>query len=59
MSLDNVVLLPHVGSGSFVTREARARLVVDNIVDWFAGRGLRTPVRESSGVTYANGVGMR
>lgn len=44
MRMDNVVLLPHVGSGSFATREAMARLVVDNIVDWFAGRGPRTAV---------------
>jgi len=47
MRMDNVVLLPHVGSGSFATREAMARLVVDNIVDWFAGRGPRTAVPET------------
>jgi len=47
MRMDNVVLLPHVGSGSFATREAMARLVVDNIADWFAGRGPRTAVPET------------
>lgn len=46
MAFDNVVLLPHVGSGTFITREAMARLVVANVVDWFDGRGARTPVPE-------------
>lgn len=50
MRMENVVLLPHVGTGSFATREAMARLVVGNIVDWFAGRGPRTPVPETSGI---------
>jgi len=49
LALDNVVLLPHVGTASVATREAMSRLVVDNVVDWFAGRGLRTAVPETSG----------
>lgn len=53
MRMDNVVLLPHIGSGSFATREAMARLVVDNVVDWFAGRGPRTSVPETQGRSRA------
>jgi lactate dehydrogenase-like 2-hydroxyacid dehydrogenase len=41
---DDVVLLPHVGSATTQTREAMARLVLDN-VDAFLARGeLVTPV---------------
>lgn len=44
---DDVVLLPHVGSATVQTREAMARLVLDN-VDAFLARGeLVTPVPES------------
>lgn len=43
---DNVVLLPHIGSASAVTRAAMGQLMVDNLVAWFAtGRAL-TPVPE-------------
>lgn len=47
LRMENVVLLPHVGSGSFATRQAMARLVAGNIIDWFAGRGPRTAVPET------------
>jgi lactate dehydrogenase-like 2-hydroxyacid dehydrogenase len=46
-AMDHVVLLPHVGSGSVHTREAMGRLVVDNLVHWFSGRGPLTPVPET------------
>lgn len=52
--MENVVLLPHVGSGSFATREAMARLVAGNIADWFAGRGPRTAVPETAGIIKAS-----
>jgi hydroxypyruvate reductase len=42
--LDNVVLKPHVGSGTFHTRQAMGQLVVDNLVAFFAGKPLLTPV---------------
>lgn len=45
--LDNVVLTPHMGAGTEVTRAAMGRLLLDNIADWFAGRGPRTPVPET------------
>ena len=44
--LPNVVLLPHIGSGSAHTRQAMGQLVADNLVAWFTtGRPL-TPVPE-------------
>ncbi len=42
--LDNVVLQPHVGSATTETRKAMADLVVNNLVEYFAGRKLLTPV---------------
>ena len=47
LALDNAVLLPHVGSASEATRLAMANLVVDNALDWMAGKGPRTPVPET------------
>ncbi|MGQ3674912.1 2-hydroxyacid dehydrogenase [Xanthobacter sp. TB0139] len=49
MSFENVVVLPHVGSGTFTTRAAMGQLVVDNLRNWFAGRGAVTPVPECAG----------
>jgi lactate dehydrogenase-like 2-hydroxyacid dehydrogenase len=47
LALDNVVLLPHVGSASTATRNAMAKLVADNLVSWLEGRGPLTPVPET------------
>ena len=44
LSLDNVVLLPHVGSATVETRRAMGQLVFDNLAAYFAGRPLLTPV---------------
>ena len=44
LSLPNVVLTPHLGSGTRQTREAMTRLVVDNILAFEAGKALVTPV---------------
>jgi lactate dehydrogenase-like 2-hydroxyacid dehydrogenase len=44
MTLDNVVLAPHVGSATHETRRAMQQLVVDNIAAHFAGKPLLTPV---------------
>ena len=46
-ALDNVVLLPHVGSATHHTRGAMGQLVVDNLVSWFEGKGPVTPVAET------------
>ncbi len=47
LTMDNVVLLPHVGSGSVSTRNAMNQLVVDNLVAWAAGKKPLTPVPET------------
>ncbi|QIK74776.1 2-hydroxyacid dehydrogenase [Nocardioides piscis] len=41
---DDVVLLPHVGSATVQTREAMARLVLDNVAAFLARGELVTPV---------------
>ena len=46
-AMQNVVLLPHIGSASVVTRNAMDQLVVDNLKAWFAGRPPLTPVAET------------
>jgi lactate dehydrogenase-like 2-hydroxyacid dehydrogenase len=47
IAMDNVVLLPHVGSGSVHTRDKMDQLVVDNILAWAAGKPPLTPVPET------------
>jgi lactate dehydrogenase-like 2-hydroxyacid dehydrogenase len=44
MKLENVVLLPHIGSATLETRQAMGKLVRDNLEAHFAGRLLLTPV---------------
>ena len=46
-AMQNVVLLPHIGSASVVTRNAMDQLVVDNLKTWFAGKPPITPVAET------------
>lgn len=43
-AMDNVVIQPHVASGTNETRGAMGQLVVDNLRSWFADRKLLTPV---------------
>jgi len=47
IELDNVVLLPHVGSASVHTRNAMGQLVIDNLLAWAAGKKPLTPVPET------------
>ena len=47
VAMDHVVLLPHVGSASHVTRDAMSALVVDNLVSFASGRGPLTPIAET------------
>jgi lactate dehydrogenase-like 2-hydroxyacid dehydrogenase len=47
IAMDNVVLLPHVGSASVFTRDKMDQLVVDNIAAWVAGKPPLTPVAET------------
>jgi lactate dehydrogenase-like 2-hydroxyacid dehydrogenase len=43
-AMENVVLQPHVGSGTHETRKAMGDLTVDNLVAYFSGRPPLTPV---------------
>ncbi len=45
--MENVVVLPHVGSASHYTRNKMGQLVVDNIISFAEGRGPLTPVAET------------
>lgn len=47
LALDNVVLLPHVGSASRPTHDAMGMLLVKNLVSWFQDGEPLTPVRET------------
>lgn len=47
IEMDNVVLLPHVGSATHLTRRAMGQLVIDNLKSWAAGKGPLTPVAET------------
>lgn len=51
----NVVLLPHIGSGSAATREAMGQLVADNLVSWFRCGEPITPIPESCHYAKARG----
>jgi len=44
LSLPNVVLTPHLGSGTRQTREAMTRIVVDNVLAFERGAALLTPL---------------
>jgi lactate dehydrogenase-like 2-hydroxyacid dehydrogenase len=44
MAMDQVALMPHVGSATRETRRAMGQLVLDNLATFLAGRGLLTPV---------------
>ena len=46
LALDNVVLLPHVGSATHATRAAMEQLLVDNVDAYATARPLLTPVAE-------------
>ena len=47
LEMEHVVLFPHLGSSTEVTRAAMDQLVVDNILAWVAGRPPLTPVPET------------
>jgi lactate dehydrogenase-like 2-hydroxyacid dehydrogenase len=46
LAMDNVVLLPHVGSATSETRQAMGDLCRANLDSWFAGNGVKTLVAE-------------
>lgn len=47
IDLEHVVLLPHIASASVHTRNAMGKLVADNLIAWFDGKGPLTPVAET------------
>jgi lactate dehydrogenase-like 2-hydroxyacid dehydrogenase len=47
LDMDHVVLFPHLGSSTEVTRAAMDQLVVDNILAWANGKPPLTPVPET------------
>lgn len=42
--MENVVLMPHIGSATVQTRRAMGQLVLDNLAAWLAGKPLLTKV---------------
>ncbi len=46
LTMDNVVLLPHIGSATVETRTRMGQLVVRNLLAYFNGEELLTPYRE-------------
>ncbi len=44
MTMENVVLQPHVASATHDTRNAMGQLVIDNLAAHFAGKALVTPI---------------
>src|SRR6188508_530954 len=47
-TMQNVVLLPHIGSASVVTRNVMDQQVLNNLKSWFACKGPLTPVPETT-----------
>ena len=47
IAMENVVLLPHVGSASVYTRAAMGQLMLDNLISWFSNGRPLTPVPET------------
>ena len=44
-ALENLVLLPHIGSATVETRRAMGQLVIDNLQAWRNGQPAITPVK--------------
>lgn len=45
LKLENVVLLPHIGSATIETRRAMGELVIDNLAAYFSNKDLLTEVK--------------
>jgi lactate dehydrogenase-like 2-hydroxyacid dehydrogenase len=50
-ALDNVVLLPHIGSATEATWQGIAQSVFDNLQSWFDGNGPLTPIPRTAAST--------
>ncbi len=51
LALRNVVLTPHIASASLATRLAMANLAADNLIAFFEGKPLLTPVKSAGAAT--------
>jgi lactate dehydrogenase-like 2-hydroxyacid dehydrogenase len=49
-AMENVVLLPHIGSGTLDTRAAMGRLFLKNLLGWFESGVAASPVSECASV---------
>ncbi|MEO1161994.1 MAG: NAD(P)-dependent oxidoreductase, partial [Pseudomonadota bacterium] len=50
LAMENVVLVPHVGSATHKTRRAMGDLVANNLLSFFDGKGAITPVAECADI---------
>lgn len=57
IEMDNVVLVPHVGSATQHTRNAMAQLVIDNLLAFAQGHAPLTPVPETPWPATATATG--
>ncbi len=44
IAMENVTLLPHLGTAALEVREDMGRMAVENLIAFFAGNGLKNPV---------------
>lgn len=54
LDMEQVVLLPHIGTATHYTRELMGQLQAQNVLSWFAGNGPITPVKETPTTSIAN-----
>jgi lactate dehydrogenase-like 2-hydroxyacid dehydrogenase len=47
LEMQQVVLLPHIGTATRFTRDRMGDLLVENVRSWFSGKGPVTPVKET------------
>ena len=59
LAVDNVVVLPHIGTATHHTRGLMRQLVVDNVNSWFDGKGAITPVPETPQASRPGGPAPR
>ena len=55
IAMENVVLFPHLGSGTVHTRNQMDQMVVDNLVAWAAGKAPLSPVPETPWLSKESG----
>jgi len=48
IGMDNVVLLPHIGTATYHTRGLMGELLLRNVISWFEGTGPVTPIAKAA-----------